>query len=323
MKKFYALLLIGLMTFIVSGCAPSFTLEDGEYGYTLNLEDIADDIVTPIFIDATIIKSQFMGDSEILFTLDGSEPVIRDFTNVAVQLEMAQLIGTIPYTDTTDTGGPDFREFIKPGAAFMYASSELFPLGSTVEPSDFLSIEVKAIQYSPIVSPISPPEVITAKYTFDPTLWAGDYTITGNAADDTVDPPIPADIEAEIFGKIFISNPNIDLYFTGIEGTLTAVDLRDPEMQPAMVIPPTGWDGTLESVGGLTLKNNDYVGATSAKSTATIFGLARDFSIEAMEDYFDIIADHCGNGAIGPPLNPDGEDPFFPFFEGGDPDDDC
>ncbi len=287
MKKLFILLVIGFLVLGFSGCVPYPVIngEDGTYGWSLDLEDLAEGTKTPIFADVTIAKGEMFIVSEILFTIDGSTPAPRDFEDVAVQAEMAALKGTLPYIEVDIDGETiDFRELVKPGAAYLYAMDE-----GLDDPEQYLDYTVKALEFDPVLYPIFPDfgrTIVTADYTFDPALWAGDYTVTGPGADDQYTLLLGLLTPAPAGGG-----------FTDIEGTLTITDLASSSSSLYALngtIPPGNPSpARLEAVSGLVILENDYVSATSITHLANFL------------DGIDIDdVDHCGNGTLTDEIPP-------------------
>jgi hypothetical protein len=282
MKKSLILFVIGFLALNFSGCGaphPIVNGEDGTYGWNLDLDDLAEGTKTPIFADVTIDKGGLFIVSTILFTLDGSTPAPRDFEDLAVQAEMAALKGTLPYSEVEIDGETiDLRELVKPGAAYFYAMDEGLDY-----PEQYLDYTVKALEYDPVLYPNSPDFgriVVTADYAFDPTIWAGDYTVAGPGADAQYSLLLGLLTPAPAGGG-----------FTDIEGTLTVADLASPSSSLYALngTIPSGnpSPAQLEAVSGLVIQNNDYVSATS---------------ITHLADFLDGIeiddVDHCGNGNL-------------------------
>jgi hypothetical protein len=269
--------------------------EEGTYGWNLDLDDLAEGTKTPIFADVTLDKGEMFFLSWILFTLDGTTPENRDFADPAVQAEMAALTGTLPYWEVEIDGETiDFRELVKPGAAYSYAMDQ-----GLDDPEQYLAYTVKVLEYDPVAYPNFGDfarTVVTADFAFDPTLWAGDYTVAGPGAD----------AQYSLLLGLLAPEP-AGGGFTDIEGTLTIADLASPSSSLYALngtIPPGNPSpAQLEAVSGLVIQNNDYVSATSITDLASfLYGVGID----------DV--DHCGNGNLThtiPPyvLDPDAECP--------------
>jgi hypothetical protein len=214
--------------------APIFNPAAGTYGMSLDMTDPDPENWVPVFEKITI-----QGAPIIFFSVDGSVPAYWDITNPEHENwdNLATLTGSLPYLDLSvyDPEAPDMTQLLFVGI--------LGPGPMTI----------KAISSDPVTALTS--EIAEVSYTFDPTLWNGDYTVVGHPPLNPLD-PLTADIPFQVLvGLLSAAGAG----FTAIDGDLTITELytADPLAILYLCVPAWNTPGCLASItGDLIIKNN-------------------------------------------------------------------
>jgi hypothetical protein len=215
MKRLLTLFAIGFVMIALTGCpppvTPSFDLPEGTYGYQL-------DMTNPLDPQPLLQAVNIVGPAPshiVFFTLDGSTPAYWDITDPdhANWDDVATLTGSIPYLDLTSQGGGDLTYLTSVGIKGP---------GPTT---------IKAITYDPLLKQTSAEG--SATYTFDPTIWNGDYTVEGDG-------------EAIVLVGLLSAISGGGAGFTAIDGDLTITALSMPDPLGAL----WGFPGHLASITG-------------------------------------------------------------------------
>jgi len=276
MKKLLTLLAVGfMMTTLTMGCQPPpppiFDPPGGTYGYSLDLSDPLNPV--PILQEVGFVTSDPA--NIVFFSLDKSYPGywdIQDPENPNWD-NVATFTGSIPYLDlsASDPAAPDLTQLTSVGLLF-FASGMTAPLTTTIYASE---LSVTNGQQS---------KVAAATYTLDPTLWVGDYSVTGNPY--IPDPGIPADVELQILIGLVTPAASGGAGFETIDGNLTIANLA--------AFPLVGLFGCGGGAGCLQAITGDLVvTGCPYQTTASIEAMAAAVTVGG-----DVI--HCGNADDAP-----------------------